>query len=64
MPKYHLVIVPTGINFEYSIQLRDPIIASNADGIVWHTKVGEIDLSETIEKVLRISENLRSIPVK
>lgn len=57
---YHLAIVPTGINFEYSLQIREKI--SDPDSILWYTKCPEIDLQETIEKVLRISQNLRIIP--
>jgi len=57
---FHLVIVPTGLHDEYSCQLRTS--ASDAESIVWHTKVAEINLSETIQKILRVTNNLREIP--
>ena len=57
---FHLAIVPTGINFEYSVQLRTKV--SDWNSIVWQTRCPEIDLQETIEKVLRVSKNLRIIP--
>jgi len=57
---YHLVIVPTRIRDEYSCQLRTS--ASDTESIVWHTKVAEINLDETIQKILRVTNNLRELP--
>ena len=53
-----LVIVP--IVYEYSIQLRTDV--TNPNSIKWQTKCSELDLQETIEKVLRVTENLRKLP--
>ena len=53
-----LVIVPFA--YMYSIQLRTDV--TNPDSIKWQTKCSELDLQETIEKVLRVSENLRKLP--
>lgn len=54
-----LVIVPFA--YEYSIQLRTEV-SNNPDTIRWSTKCSELDLQETLEKVLRVSENLRKLP--
>jgi len=44
-------------DFQYGVFLSDDM------GFVkWSTTCNEIDLSETIEKVLRVTENLRKLP--
>lgn len=55
---FTLVIVPFA--YMYKVQLRR--IASDVDTIVFMTECSELDLQETIEKVLRVSKNLRIIP--
>ena len=54
-----LVIVPFA--YEYSIQLRTEV-SSDPNTIKWSIKCSELDLQETIEKVLRVTNNLRNLP--
>ena len=44
-------------NHEYqiSIKVRGP-------AILWSTECPEIDLEEMVQKILRVSENLRKVP--
>jgi len=52
---FSLAIIPMCAN-EYSIQIR------KGSEILWFIKSPEIDLEETIQKILRISNNLRKVP--
>lgn len=56
---FSLAIIPMCAN-EYSIQIQKSTMKGSE--ILWFTKSPEIDLEETIQKVLRISNNLRKVP--
>jgi|JI10StandDraft_1071094.scaffolds.fasta_scaffold06965_18 hypothetical protein len=45
-------------NHEYQISIK----GSQGNANVWATECSEINLEEIVQKVLRVSENLRKVP--